>query len=301
MAGREGASQSIALVIAPFGGPPYVDEVFAAIGRVCSQFKLRAVRVGADPAGGLPITDRIIENILGADLVIAELSSPDPKVFWELGFAYGARDVETVIHVARTGTSLPFEIVGFDPILYRDRTELEDKLREKIGRHCSKSGRVPSGARWNAEGPPDYHILAAPEAWRRRHRFVEPLEEGVPLADLPNGIYGYTVPWLLSSNPDGVVGGTGVDKISLGEQGGTAVLEIHKTAEGEIYFMACARRADEENFRDQSLRKRPFKATVAFEPVQEFILSVAIPVARVVVYTDRSVRLYGYIADLELV
>jgi hypothetical protein len=262
---------------------------------------MQAVRVDDDLAGRSLITNRIIENILGASLVIAELSSPDRGVFWELGFAFGVRDIETVLHVAQAGTSLPFDIVGVEPVFYRDQAELEDKLRERIRRHCSKSDGVPSAARWNAEGPPAYHILAEPEEWRSRHRFVEPLEEDVLIGELPNGIYGYTVPWLLSSNPDGVVGGTGVDKISLGERGGTAVLEIHKTPEGEIYFIGCARIADEENFRDPSLRKRPFKATVTFEPVEEFSLAVAIPVARVVVYKDRSVRRYGYIADLELV
>lgn len=54
------------------------------------------------------ITDSIIENLLNADLVIADLSVPNPNVYYELG--YRAALKKPLIQIISEGVELPFDL-----------------------------------------------------------------------------------------------------------------------------------------------------------------------------------------------
>ena len=101
---------------------------------------------------------------------------------------------------------------------------------------------------------------------------VRPLniaEEGKAFSDLPNGVYGYEAPWLLKD--------LNVDSSRLSEsRGGTVVVEVHKSSEGEPFvvgFISTEHRdnlIDEERQNDQVLR-------MVFEKRMPYNVGIGIP------------------------
>jgi hypothetical protein len=120
-------------------------------------------------------------------------------------------------------------------------------------------------------------------------RALRDLENDLNLRRLPAGVYGFTVPWIINTDPTAVVGGTGVDRISLEQSSmGTLVMEIHKTANGEIYVVGYLSEADLVRLQDPS-RREDAEVTFFFMPYQEFNQLVAIPISRIVNSLNRSV------------
>jgi nucleoside 2-deoxyribosyltransferase len=69
-------------------------------------------------------------EIDGADIVIADLTLNPRNVYFELGYARGKG--KRVIQTARKGTLLEFDIRNWRTLLYRNATQLEEKLIEEI-------------------------------------------------------------------------------------------------------------------------------------------------------------------------
>lgn len=119
------------------------------------------------------------------------------------------------------------------------------------------------------------------------------IEEGLSINQLPNGIYGYAVPWILNTDPVGVVGGTGVDKMSLSRRSfGTAEMEIHKATDGAIYIVGFACRADIIRLQNPS-RNDPAHAMIFFGPHEEFSQALAIPASHLKEFKFRSIGQRG--------
>jgi hypothetical protein len=76
------------------------------------------------------ITDKILECIERASILIADLTGERPNVYYELGFARG-RD-KRVIHVARSGTNLHFDIKDFATLFYDNSTILQRMLVRRL-------------------------------------------------------------------------------------------------------------------------------------------------------------------------
>src|SRR5580704_3747330 len=56
------------------------------------------------------IGDRMISDIIHAELVVADLTDLNPNAFYELGIRHST--VKPTIHVAKFGTQLPFDTVA---------------------------------------------------------------------------------------------------------------------------------------------------------------------------------------------
>jgi hypothetical protein len=69
-------------------------------------------------------------RISSAKLVVADLSSANPNVYLEVGYAWGCR-VPTVL-VARDAGDLKFDVKGQRCILYKSIKHLEDALRHEL-------------------------------------------------------------------------------------------------------------------------------------------------------------------------
>ena len=130
------------------------------------------------------------------------------------------------------------------------------------------------------------------------------MEEEVELHNLPTGVYGFTVPWILNSDSSGVVGGTGEDRISLRPSpGGTAVMEIHKSIDGQNYLVCFLNKSSiEEVAANNSMKISDplIEIIVSFTFHDDFPYSIAIPLQRIVNYKHRRVSKYENIADITL-
>jgi hypothetical protein len=71
------------------------------------QYEVRRADEDADPG---MIGDRVVTDIVRADLVVADLTELNPNVFYELGIRHSTE--KPTIHIARLGTLLPFDNVS---------------------------------------------------------------------------------------------------------------------------------------------------------------------------------------------
>ena len=91
------------------------------------------------------ITKSVLEHLYHADLVLADLTTLNPNVFYELGVRHFLR--QGTILVALAGTKLPFDVEDLRVVFYRDRVgaelevipQIHEFLREMVGSASSDS------------------------------------------------------------------------------------------------------------------------------------------------------------------
>jgi hypothetical protein len=76
------------------------------------------------------ILTQIKARIDSAHLVVADLSTPNPNVYLEVGYAWG-RNIRTVL-LARDAAQLRFDVQGQRCVLYSSIRDLEQKLTEEL-------------------------------------------------------------------------------------------------------------------------------------------------------------------------
>jgi len=84
--------------------------------------------------GGQQIMSDILAGIGCAQLVIADLTSRNPNVFYELGIAHMAKPSERVLLLSQSLDDVPFDLRGYRCIIYR----LSDKGRAKLKAELEK-------------------------------------------------------------------------------------------------------------------------------------------------------------------
>ena len=90
-------------------------------------FLVRRVRGGRERR-----RSRIFSHIKSSAFVIAELSAAKPNVYYEIGFARALG--KAVIHTAKEGTPLPFDVFDVPTLFYDGQTSLATKLDDAISR-----------------------------------------------------------------------------------------------------------------------------------------------------------------------
>jgi hypothetical protein len=73
------------------------------------EFSYVVKRADEDTDPGL-IGDRVVSDIINAELVVADLTNLNPNVFYELGIRHSTE--KPTIHIAQSGTVLPFDIIS---------------------------------------------------------------------------------------------------------------------------------------------------------------------------------------------
>ena len=91
-------------------------------------------RADENPKPGM-ITDHVINDILNAELVVADLTFLNPNVFYEVGLRHMAE--LPIIHMASAETKLPFDNIPYRTLFYDTRdwksiTDTRDALRRAV-------------------------------------------------------------------------------------------------------------------------------------------------------------------------
>jgi len=109
-----------------------MDEIIEPIAK--NEFGYNVVRADKCQVTG-QITSQIIELIVNADLLIADLSFQNPNVFYELALRHITR--KPFIHLIKKGEKIPFDIKDIRAITFdlKDKENIEkvrDEIREQI-------------------------------------------------------------------------------------------------------------------------------------------------------------------------
>jgi len=106
-----------------------MDMIFEGIQEAGQFYNFNIQRI-VDIPGDYKITDKILDSIENAILIIADLSFERPNVYFELGYARGKN--KKIITIAKKNTVLHFDIKDWRCLLYSDSREIERQLRENL-------------------------------------------------------------------------------------------------------------------------------------------------------------------------
>ena len=116
---------------------PFTEEeypLYQRVQQICLANGFKCVRGDESQAEG-DILPHIVRLILRSRFVIANITTRNPNVFYELGIAH-ALDKQTVL-IARSGENLPFDIQSKRTVIFRNFKELDSKLTRTFVRMFS--------------------------------------------------------------------------------------------------------------------------------------------------------------------
>jgi hypothetical protein len=145
----EVAAGTTCFVMQPFGGTlgGYYESIFKP---AIEQAGLTAVRADAEIFGTGKIMDQIWRGIRGANVLVAELTSKNPNVFYELGLAHALE--KPVVLVSSNQEDVPFDLRHIRVILYDQADPFwGQKLIDKIADNIKSAIKDPEEAIFRAD------------------------------------------------------------------------------------------------------------------------------------------------------
>jgi hypothetical protein len=109
-----------------------IREVVAKVGGSCE----RADEI--HHVGG--IIEKIYDSIKGSDIIIAELTVPNPNVYYEVGFAHALG--KPVILLTRNIQNTPFDLRGYNHVIYSSIVDLRERLDPMLRQIMNQNGEV---------------------------------------------------------------------------------------------------------------------------------------------------------------
>lgn len=131
-------------VMMPFGAPlgGYYSSIYAP---AVKQAKLRPVRADDDIFGTGKIIDQVWKGISEATVLIAELTTRNPNVFYELGLAHALK--KPVVLVSSNQEDVPFDLQHIRVIYYDVHDPFwGEKLRDKVAENILSALTNPEEA-----------------------------------------------------------------------------------------------------------------------------------------------------------
>lgn len=159
-------------VIQPFDSGKFDKRYEAVFKPAVEAAGLEPYRVDRDPTVEVPI-EAIEEGIRNASICLADITSDNPNVWYELGFAFAAgRPVVMVCSDERTGKKYPFDIQHRAVIPYQseapqDFNELQASVTERLKAFLTKTEAFRQIAETEQVAPsrglsqPELYVLAA--------------------------------------------------------------------------------------------------------------------------------------------
>lgn len=156
----------VCFVVSPIGASEteqrkHADLIFGSLLEpALSELGLRLIRADRISKPGL-ITAQVIDHLVRATLVIADLSFGNPNVFYELALRHATR--RPVVQIVRASDPLPFDVGQFRTVVI----DMQDiySLVPQIDRHRAEIARQCRGA-LEGEGPAESPLsLFYPRFW----------------------------------------------------------------------------------------------------------------------------------------
>jgi hypothetical protein len=123
--------RSIAFVVMQFTAP--YNELYAEVIKpVCDQLGLTAVRLDETFGPGVIIQD-IERQILEAQVIIADITSANSNVYYEVGYAHALK--KPTILIAEKATQLPFDVSPFRVLFYENTISGKAKVEAGLRSH----------------------------------------------------------------------------------------------------------------------------------------------------------------------
>jgi hypothetical protein len=116
---------------------PDMEPIFEGVKAAGETHNLRAERV-KDIPGDYRITDKVVQMIHSAKIIVADLTHERPNVYFELGYARGLS--KTVITIARENTKLHFDVKDWTCFFYNDSRVVQRYLDERFAYELGKGG-----------------------------------------------------------------------------------------------------------------------------------------------------------------
>lgn len=124
-------SRPKAFVVMQFSSP--FNELYSdVIKAVCKEFEIDVVRADEQFGPGIIISE-VATQIIESKLVIAEISSGNPNVYYEVGFAHALN--KPTILIAERPTKLPFDVAPHRVLFYENSINGKAKLEDGLRRH----------------------------------------------------------------------------------------------------------------------------------------------------------------------
>lgn len=126
-----------AFIVMQFSSP--YDELYShVIKDACNAFTIEAVRADEIYGPGIIIKD-VIERISRSQVVIADISPPNPNVYFEVGYALAlGKPIILLAQRQQPDTKLPFDLSAFRVLLYDDSIGGKAKLEEGLRNHLKE-------------------------------------------------------------------------------------------------------------------------------------------------------------------
>ena len=121
-------------VLTPFSGEEF--DTFQNITSVCRNLGFRAVRGDEEYISG-DILPHIVKLIARSRLIIANISTRNANVFYELGISHAMR--KSTIIISKTMIDVPFDIQSNLIITFKDTEQLSSKLTQGLVRILAKN------------------------------------------------------------------------------------------------------------------------------------------------------------------
>jgi hypothetical protein len=132
-------------VIQPFDGGPFDKRYSEVIEPAIKAAALEPYRVDRDPGVEVPI-DEIENGIRRADICVAEISTDNPNVWYELGYAFASRKQVVLVASADQRQRFPFDVQHRSVLRYTAESpsdfqklgvELTERLKAAVERRIS--------------------------------------------------------------------------------------------------------------------------------------------------------------------
>lgn len=115
------------VVLTPFADDEY--DTFRTIKAACERGGFRCIR-GDEEYTPSDILGHIVRLVVKARIIIANVDSRNPNVFYELGIAH-ALSKQTIL-VSRNLTEVPFDIKGFRILTWTTQDDLRDGIQTNV-------------------------------------------------------------------------------------------------------------------------------------------------------------------------